>query len=358
MILRGWIQVAVTKFLSEEGVKRLWAAIEAKFIDTQEIADLLVNVKPGEDMEALTNPEIDAITGYAAIENVEQLLQALQNKNVSAIEITKDIVLDEPVELGEGKSLVLTLKNNIVNSGASAAFVVNGGSLVINGNGGSIIGANQAVAVQSGSAVVNGGFYQTTSAGQVMCAVGENSTLVLNNVTLNGQEAAVMAFDGATLTVNGGEYTTVDNFAIGTNGSAGRGGNTIYVNGVVLNGNISSAGYEACGIYIANNDTVIVDGETVINVEKGCGILMRAGNVTVKAGAQINTTAAEAPGWVGDNKTKMSQAGIIYHEAANYPGKEGMSLTVEEGVVFNCAGENVEIISNEETPNVHYVSND
>ena len=56
--------MAKKKVLTQEGVQRLWAAIEAKFIDNNEIAALLAEVEPGTLMEALTNAEIDAITGY------------------------------------------------------------------------------------------------------------------------------------------------------------------------------------------------------------------------------------------------------------------------------------------------------
>lgn len=55
-----------TKYLTESGVRRLWAAIEAKFIDGEEIADILAEVQPGEAMVAMTNEDIDAITGYVA----------------------------------------------------------------------------------------------------------------------------------------------------------------------------------------------------------------------------------------------------------------------------------------------------
>lgn len=61
--------MAKKKVLTQAGVERLWAAIEAKFIDINEIEDLLSEVEPGTAMEALTNEEIDAITGY--VEPVE-----------------------------------------------------------------------------------------------------------------------------------------------------------------------------------------------------------------------------------------------------------------------------------------------
>lgn len=54
------------KYLTENGVRRLWAAIEQKFIDNSELTagvremidDSLV------DAEAMSNADIDAITGY------------------------------------------------------------------------------------------------------------------------------------------------------------------------------------------------------------------------------------------------------------------------------------------------------
>lgn len=57
--------MAATKYLSEDGVRRLWAAIEAKFMDADEIDAIIADLPTGTaDMVALTNGEIDEITGY------------------------------------------------------------------------------------------------------------------------------------------------------------------------------------------------------------------------------------------------------------------------------------------------------
>ena len=64
--------MAKKKVLTQEGVQRLWAAIEAKFIDTEEIEDLLSEIEPGTTMEPLTNEEIDAITGYEEPQEEEE----------------------------------------------------------------------------------------------------------------------------------------------------------------------------------------------------------------------------------------------------------------------------------------------
>lgn len=53
------------KVLTENGVRRLWAAIESKFVDLAELDDILEELPAGTtDMVALTNSEIDEITGY------------------------------------------------------------------------------------------------------------------------------------------------------------------------------------------------------------------------------------------------------------------------------------------------------
>lgn len=296
-------------------------------------------------------PTGDPEDGESDIQSPEDLRAALAENDEVELTLSEDLVFTAPVTVATGKKATIHLNDNITND-AQIAFQVNGGELVIDGEG-EISGAGRAIVVQNGGSVtINGGTYTSTSAGQALASIGEGSTIIINDAEVNAQEAAAMAFDGATLEINGGKFNTVDNFVIGTNGTAGRGGNTIIVRDAKLIGNIQSNGYEACGIYIANNDNVIIEGNTEIAVEGGCGILMRAGNVTVKSGVKITTTDATENGWVGDNKTKMSQSGIIYHEAANYPGKEGMSLVVEEGVIINAADEAIEVISNEETPNV------
>ena len=54
-----------SKFLSEDGVRRLWTAIEAKFVDMTELDNIIAELPTGSaDMVALTNGEIDAITGF------------------------------------------------------------------------------------------------------------------------------------------------------------------------------------------------------------------------------------------------------------------------------------------------------
>ena len=286
------------------------------------------------------------------IQSPEDLSILITEQDDVEVTLSNDLSFTAPIAITAGKKAIIHMDDNITN-GANIGFLVDGGELVIDGEG-EITGAGRAVVAQNGGQVtINGGTYTSTSAGQTIASIGEGAVVTINDATVNAQEAAVMAFDGAELNINGGDYNTIDNFVIGTNGTAGRGGNTINIKDATLIGKIESNGYEACGIYVANNDIVNIEN-TEINVENGCGILMRAGNVTIK-NSSITTTGTEG-GWVGDKKKVMSNSGIIYDEASNYPGKEGMSLVCGPDVTFNCSAETIEILSNEETPNVTIVA--
>ena len=180
--------------------------------------------------------------------------------------------------------------------------------------------------------------------------VTSGATLVISgNGNIIAQEACIVAFDGSTIVINGGTYTSIDNFVIGTNGSTGRGNNNITINTGTFNGGITSNGYVACGIYVANNDTVKVKAGT-FNITNGCGILARSGNTTVSEGVVINVTGNGSTGKVGDSKvTVPSGAALVLDLAANYPG--GTPVLVNNGeyavdTVINEIGELVAAMNN------------
>lgn len=288
-------------------------------------------------------------------------ISAVMAENANAyVKLAADMDVSTPITVEEGQKLTVNLNSNDVSSNVAsgqALFAVNGGELVLNGSVGSdIVSAQRLVVVSNGGkATINGGNYTTSSAGQVFSAIGEGSELIINDGVINSQECGAMAFDGATVHINGGTFNTVDNFAIGTNGTNGRGKNTITIDNCVINANITSNGYEAVGIYAANDDTIIVGPNVKINVINGCGICQRAGQLTVKSGTEINVTTtkdADFTGKVGDAAGMMTQSGIIYDERANYPGKPGMALVVEDGVKITAVKHSIEILSNEAEPNV------
>ncbi|MBR5987498.1 MAG: hypothetical protein IK037_02915, partial [Clostridia bacterium] len=139
-------------------------------------------------------------------------------------------------------------------------------------------------------------------------------------------EACLYAQYAGKLIVNGGTYTSTNNFVIGTNGTAGRGGNVVIVNGGVFNGSMTAAGiaegYIACGIYVANNDTVAVNGGT-FNVTDGVGIVARSGSTTIGADVVINLLGDNLiSGKVGDASKPPVASGdaIVWDFVAAYPG--------------------------------------
>ena len=188
------------------------------------------------------------------------------------------------------------------------------------------------VVCQGATVTVKNGKYVSSNVAFVSISTSEETAkLTLENVEAEAQEVCAMAFDKAELVINGGKYTSKDNFVIGTNGSKGRGENVITINGGEFNGFIKTGGYIACGIYVANNDTVTVNGGT-FNVEDGVGILMRAGKTTVAKEVKINLTRKNESlkdGKVGDSVINIEiPKELVKDYKSNYPGA-GEDDTIE-----------------------------
>ena len=214
---------------------------------------------------------------------------------------------------------------------------------------------NCGVALNGGLIKVEGGTY-TSSANSAFDAL-VNGSIIFNSGEATGREGAICAPNGkGYIEVNGGHLTGVDNFAVATNGSDGRGENTILINDGLLEGNIKTAGYEAIGVYIANHDIFEMNGGKII-AHGGTGLCMRSGDVTINGGEIVATNVDKngnivADGKIGDDPTIMTGcSAVIYHETANYPGKEGMKLTVKGGTITGV-DHAIEVLSNEAEPQV------
>ncbi len=226
-----------------------------------------------------------------------------------------------------------TLELDMVEGGFVVRPVFEEGAFVYNLTELNNICVNGGHAVLANDLVYNGSFgvyedavldlngHTLRSANNVAIKVTNGATLVINGEgNVIAQEACAMAFSGSTLIINGGTYTAIDNFVVGTNGTSGKGGNTITINGGTFNGGIQSAGYVACGIYVANNDTVTVNGGT-FNITNGVGILARSGNTTIGEDVTFNVTGDNTLGKVGDSKVTVPSGAIIVQDlAAGYPG--------------------------------------
>ena len=147
---------------------------------------------------------------------------------------------------------------------------------------------------------LTGGTYDSTASNFGIGAIGAGSTIEFNGGSLTTTEGGLMAFDGGTIVFNDGELNTRDNFAIGTNGSRGRGGNVIMMNGGIINAHIKSNGYEAIGIYLPNDDTFIMNNGTIKGVNAGAYLYssstfsINGGSVVGDSyGVYINSTSSQ-----------------------------------------------------------------
>lgn len=207
-----------------------------------------------------------------------------------------------------------------VPAGLSITFDVNGKTLErtgqdIQNNGTLIIRDN----TKQGKIIANGG-----GVGIAIC-VGNDSVTTIEYANVEAVEGAVITgkATGATITIEDGVFSTSDNFVVGGNGSDRDGdANKITINGGIFNGKIQSSGYVACGIYAPWRDDITVNGGT-FNIEKGAGIVARAGNVTVNGG-EFNTTG-NVTGKVGDSRVVVPCAALVFDSEANYPAMNDAS---------------------------------
>ena len=318
--------------VEEDGTNYAWNETENRWDNLGTIVKI----------DSLSVDELDLILGSASTPAALKKLIEDGGK----VDLAADMTLSEPLTLD--KDTVLDLGGHTLSgTGNGYLLTANGAKLTLK-NGNINVAKRVAQAENGGEVIVESGNYVSNDS--AFAAIGAGSKITFKNGSISAREGGLLAFDGATVQIDNGHVECSDNFTIATNGTSGRGGNTIVMNGGELVGHIQSAGYEACGIYIANNDSFEMNGGSIV-ADGGCGILMRAGNVVINNGNIEAKTGSHVPGWVGDNKTKMSASAVIYHESANYPGKAGMSLTINGGT-FKGANKAVEILSNEATPNV------
>ena len=322
--------------VEEDGANYAWNAAENRW----DCLGSIINI------EGISNDELDIIIGCASSEAaLRQLFAQGGNIELGAnVDITSSISVT--------KNTVLNLNNYTLSGNMNGYLFVADGAKLTFENGHINSGKRIASAENGGEIRIKNGSY--TSGDVAFASLGSNSKVVVDGGTITGQEGCIGAFDGSEIIINNGDIISLDNAAIFTSSTIERGQNIIEINGGQITGNVDSSNYESCCLFIANNDTVEINGGTFISTD-GCGILMRGGTVlinTCEVTANKNAQNSHSPGKIGNNTTLMSASAVIYHESADYPGKFGMSLTINNGV-FVGADHAVEIISNEAEPNVY-----
>ena len=236
--------------------------------------------------------------------------------------LTSDVALNSALNIT--KSVSIDLNGKTVTSAQSFAQVMDG-TLTL--NGGTVKSGNVAVrAEENGKVVINDGSYSGTYA--VYATKG--GTVTVNGGEFVSQEFTCAVPNGGNVTINGGTFTAKDNAVVGTNGSSNFAPSTITINGGTFNGNIQSAGYIACGVYVANSDTVNINGGT-FNITDGVGILMRAGNTTIGKNVVINltNTGKVTEGKIGDATINITTPSYLVQDVrSGYPGATaGFTIT-------------------------------
>jgi len=278
-----------------------------KFFKTEQVA-APVNIEKGTHVVVEETAEVE-------VEKIVVTENFVKSENAS-ISLDNNAAVDIVVD-GNISNAITTLSDLL-------AALENGGSILL----GSDFTYSGSLSVTKDTTLNLNGYKLKSTNSSAIC-VKQGADLTISGGFVEAQEVCLLVVDGSEVTVNGGTYTSIDNFVVGTNGSTGRGANTITINNGIFNGGITSQGYVACGIYVANNDTVIVNGGT-FNVTNGVGILARSGNTTVNAGVVFNVEGDGTLGKVGDSKvTVPAGAELVLDLAAAYPG--GVPTLVNNG---------------------------
>lgn len=260
----------------------------------------------------------------------EEFEQAISSGE-SNIVLNQDMSVESPLRLTSNADITI---NSALTSNGNYVFIVDEGASI------NILGSGTIEATKSGARAIaiNNNSHLTIdfdglikSDTNVAIDVHEGAELIIDNANVEAVESCVLAASrNSKVTINGGNFICSDNGVIMGNGTSGNNGNHIVINGGTFNGQITSAGYIACGIYVPNDDIVEVNAGT-FNITKGCGILARAGQVTIGSQVVINTTGDEL-GKVGDSRVVVPCSAIVFDAEANYPAlTEEAKITIESG---------------------------
>lgn len=254
-------------------------------------------------------------------------------KTSSALQIREDLLKGSHDVVLNLNGHTYTYRSTTASSSNAAFSVKSNTSFLIKGNGSILVPEDRNARLfdvyVNGILTIDGGCFLTpnNSTSNPMFRGGYDTTdggeIVINGGAFISNDVCFGLWKSTKLTINNGNFTTNDNFIIGSNGSSEYGNNKIVINGGTFNANIVSEGYIACGIYAANNDSWNINGGT-FNITNGCGILGRSGTVNVSKNVKINLFNDEnnqVKGKVGDaNVMVISGAAIVKDNVANYPG--------------------------------------
>ena len=304
-----------------------------------------------EDIQSIPNPELDAIIygGKSAIVgDVSGLKSMLANDETSVkVTLSEDVEVDSALIIPEGKEVTLNLNGKTI-GGDGAQTIAVYGDLTI--EGGEITGKRTIVVPAGGSVTINN--TGITSSDCAISAYGSDAQVVVNSGEITAQEVPVLLTEGASATINGGHLVGLDNFAIGGNGSPGKGNINVTINGGTIEGRIQSAGYIATAIYWPNSGTLTINGGEIVS--EGAGIVMRGGQVNLNEGTVVTANGASGVlGKVGDSRQVVGPYAVVYDNASNYPAHDSLELNIANGVVLTGTDGDIQCLPVGGTVNIH-----
>ncbi len=242
------------------GYSFVWNA-ETKQFELVETTEDTVDIK-----ESIKDIDVTVTTA-------DYLALAIENGSKS-IKLDANIEIKDVLTVGAGEDVVIDLNDK--------SLTVTGYSDKANGN------HNYAFDVKGNLTLKNG----TINARGVQTYAGANlvieSGVVINAIDTNGG-ACVYNRDGATVTINGGEFNVVGEAVSATKGAAAviNAGGTTTINGGKFNSNVGPAPYAI----IAQGGEIIINNAEV-NSARGCVQTQYSGKVTINGGSYTST-------WVG-----------------------------------------------------------
>jgi len=281
-----------------------------------------------------------------SISNIDELTAAFKNGGSYILANDEAIAISKQIELPDGKAVTLNLNGKSLKCSVGNAIKISG-NLTLVGDGSISTTANWPLYVVCGKLVVNGEGIKietetsTTEKRNAIRINGDSSKageVVFEAGSVRAKDFSIGCYEYSKLTVNGGTFESVDNAPIGTNGKTQYIKYDITINGGKFNGKISSSGYIACGIYMANTGTVTLNGGE-FNIENGVGVCVRRGTLIANK-FKVNftsTTGGPTSGKVGDSEITIEKVcegmEIVVAEDSGYPGDKPTVSTNNSGYV-------------------------
>lgn len=298
-----------------------------------------------DDVQPIAISEVDRIlySGKRAVVADRAGIDAMLANDQAAVEVvlSDNLALDSYLVVPAGKKVTIDLGGKELNCADNSKRLIVNGEVELK-NGDIVADTGRAIQVQNGGSLVINGADITAPADCAIDVTGEGSSVTINNGTVTAQEVPVLLTSGGEAIVNGGTLVGKDNFAIGGNGSAGKGNTNIVINGGTLVGHIQSVGYIACAVYLPNDGSFTMNGGEIIS--DGCGICMRGGEVNLNGGSIVANGAAGVLGKVGDSRVVVGPYAVVYDANSKYPGMNSLALNIGSDVEMSGTDGDVRVM--------------